>query len=243
MSVHLEWVGHACFRLWEDGGPVIAMDPYTPSVVAAAVGLADPTELDIRLQADTVIVSSLTDAAHSYFRLVEGEPRVINALDVAQGRCEAKIDGEPLIAAPAAEAPEHPEGPKRNAVYAVKFSDVWVMHLGDLGYGFDADQLAPFAGRCDVLLAIVGEKLTLKLDELDPMINILKPTWIVPMHYNLPPITAGLTKVDVFLKRRSRDPVIFARHHTVTFPLPLVQPDRPTIVVLEPSGYHPTEKF
>ena len=63
MSVHLEWVGHACFRLWEDGGPVIAMDPYTPSVVAAAVGLADPTELDIRLQADTVIVSSLTDAA------------------------------------------------------------------------------------------------------------------------------------------------------------------------------------
>ena len=181
MSVHLEWVGHACFRLWEDGGPVIAMDPYTPSVVAAAVGLADPTELDIRLQADTVIVSSLTDAAHSYFRLVEGEPRVINALDVAQGRCEAKIDGEPLIAAPAAEAPEHPEGPKRNAVYAVKFSDVWVMHLGDLGYGFDADQLAPFAGRCDVLLAIVGEKLTLKLDELDPMINILKPTWIVPM--------------------------------------------------------------
>ena len=23
MSVHIEWVGHACFRVWRDGGPVI----------------------------------------------------------------------------------------------------------------------------------------------------------------------------------------------------------------------------
>ena len=25
MSVHIEWVGHACFRVWRDGGPVIVM--------------------------------------------------------------------------------------------------------------------------------------------------------------------------------------------------------------------------
>ena len=37
MSVHLEWVGMACFRLWRDGGDAIAMDPYTPS----AIGLVD----------------------------------------------------------------------------------------------------------------------------------------------------------------------------------------------------------
>ena len=32
-----------------------------------------------------------------------------------------------------------------------------------------------------MLLALVGEHLTLRLDELDPMIEILKPRWIVPM--------------------------------------------------------------
>lgn len=81
--------------------------------------------------------------------------------------------------------------------------------------------------------------LTLHLDELEPMIDFLNPTWIVPMHYNLPPITAGMTTVDVFLKRRPRDPVIFARHHTVTFPLPSAGLGRPSIVVLEPSAYQP----
>ena len=66
------------------------------------------------------------------------------------------------------------------------------------------------------------------------MIDFLKPAWIVPMHYNLPPLTAGMTKVDAFLERRPRDPVIYPRHHTVTFPLPPVGPGRPSIVVLEP---------
>ena len=91
-----------------------------------------------------------------------------------------------------------------------------------------------------MLLALVGENLTLRLDELDPMIDILDPTWIVPMHYNLAPLTAGMTTLDVFLERRSRHPLIFPRHHTVTFPLPAGGLGRPTIVVLEPSAYQPT---
>ncbi len=38
MSVHLEWVGMACFRLWRDGRGVRRdPDPYTPS----AIGLED----------------------------------------------------------------------------------------------------------------------------------------------------------------------------------------------------------
>ena len=91
-----------------------------------------------------------------------------------------------------------------------------------------------------MLLALVGEHLTLELDELDPMIEFLDPTWIVPMHYNLPPLTAGMTRVDEFLKRRSGDPVILARHNTVTFPLPAGGLGRPTIVVLDPAGYEPS---
>ena len=239
MAVHLQWVGLACFHLRQDEGPTIAMDPYDPAVVAAACGIADPAVLDFRLQADTVIVSSLTDKAHSYYKAVEGEPRLINALDIARGRREVHFSGEPMIAVQAAEAPHHPEGPDDNALYAFKAGGLWFLHMGDLGYGIGEDELAPFAGRCDVLLTLVGENLTLHLDELEPMIDFLNPTWIVPMHYNLPPITAGMTTVDVFLKRRPRDPVIFARHHTVTFPLPSAGLGRPSIVVLEPSAYQP----
>lgn len=236
VSINLEWVGLACFRLWEDGGPVIAMDPYNPAVVAEAVGI-DVAVFDVRLQAETVIVSSLTDRAHAHYQLVDGDPKVINALDVAMGHTEASINGEPLIAVQAAEAPHHPEGPDDNAMYAFKAGDLWVMHMGDLGYGVGADELAPFAGHCDVLLALTGEHLTLRLEELDPMIDILEPKWIVPMHYRLPPLTAGMTSVDAFLELRSRDPVFHARHNTVRLPMPTQGMGEPTIVVLEPSGY------
>ena len=235
MYVHLEWVGMACFRLWRDGRGVIAMDPYTPS----AIGLEDDGS---RIQADTVIVSSLTDIAHANIGLIEGEPKVINALDVAGRLCEAEIDGVPLVAVAAAEAPDHPDGADDNALYAFKANGLWFLHMGDLGYELDADQLAPFAGHCDVLLALTGEGLTLRLDELDPMIDFLEPTWIVPMHYGLAPVSGikrRMSTLDVFLTRRPSDPVIYARRSAVTFPLPKSDLGRPTIVVLKPSGYKP----
>ena len=51
MSVHVEWVGHACFRVWRDGGPVIVMDPFTPKNVRLSYEEAV-------IDGDTVIVSS-----------------------------------------------------------------------------------------------------------------------------------------------------------------------------------------
>jgi L-ascorbate metabolism protein UlaG (beta-lactamase superfamily) len=244
VAAHLEFVGLACFRMWQDGGPTIATDPYTPAVVAAASGLPDSSLLDVRLQADIVVVSSMTDGAHSNVGLVDGNPQVINALDVAQGKSTPRIHDEPVVALQAAESPVHPDGPDDNALYAMKVGGLWFLHMGDLGYGLTAADLSIFHGRCDVLLAIVGEKLTLSLDELDPMVAALNPTWIVPMHYRLAPMSgSGMTPVDVFLRRRAADPVLFPRSHTVTFPMPAVSAERPTIVVPRPSGYQPTEEF
>ena len=238
MSLQLEFIGHACFRLWEDGRPTIVMDPYSPKEVQLE---NDGTRLD----ADTVIVSSLTDTAHSNVGFVGGNPRVINALDVTAGKESATINGEALVPIATAEAPDHDlHAPMDNAMYAFKSGGLWFAHLGDLGYGLGEEELTPWKGKCDVLMAIVGEKNTVKLDDLEPMIEFLKPTWIVPMHYALPPLggpnAVGMTPLDVFLNRRSNDPVIYTRHHTVTFPLPQLADGRPTIVVLEPSGYKPT---
>ena len=55
MSVNVEWVGHACFRVWRDGGPVIVMDPYTPKEIYLS---EDAPGVD----GDTVIVKK-TDTA------------------------------------------------------------------------------------------------------------------------------------------------------------------------------------
>lgn len=233
MSVQLEFVGHACFRLWQDGRPTIVMDPY----LHAAVKLPDD---GIRLEADTVIVSSLTDSGHDNVKFVKGNPHIINAYDVARGLAKATINNELVIAVEAAEIANHPEGTDPNALYAFKAGGLWFLHMGDLGFGLSADELQPFAGHCDVLLALVGENLTLPLADLDPMIEALQPTWIVPMHYELPPIVGNMSTVDKFLQRHLDSPVVIARHHTVTFPLSVSSPSRPTIVILEPSGYKAT---
>ena len=247
MSVQLEFVGHACFRLWEDGKPTIVTDPYSHFFLPPYKRTEMPHE-GYHLDADTVIVSSLTDEAHDHAAMVRGKPRVINSLDVATGKAEATINGEPVVAIAAGEIPDHPDHitGRDNALYAFKAGGLWFAHLGDLGIRLSDEELKPWMNRCDVMLAVTGEKNTIKLDELDPIIELLRPSWIVPMHYALPPMGVedlpggGMTTVDAFLNRRRRDPVIMPRHHTVSFPLPKSEDGRPTIVVLEPSGYQAT---
>lgn len=233
MSIQLEFIGHACFRLWQDQRPFIVMDPYTH------VALKIPDD-GTRLDADIVIVSSLTDWGHDNTRFVKGNPRVINAYDLAHEHAIVTINSEPVITVEAAEIANHPEGTDPNALYAFKAEGLWFMHMGDLGFGLTKEQLKPFVGHCDVLMALVGENLTLPLAELDPMLDYLKPSWIFPMHYELPPISGGMSTVDKFLERHPRNPVIIVRQDRVSFPLPRLSPDLPTIVILEPSGYKAT---
>ena len=234
MSVHVEWVGHACFRAWRDGGPVIVMDPFTPKNLSLS-------EEETSLDGETVIVSSLKDRAHGNPALVRGNPRIINALEVAQQGLEVEIDSSPLITLPAAESPEHESGkPKDNALYAVQVGGLWILHMGDLGCGLGEKELEPFVGHCDVLLALVGQTNTIPFPDLDMLIDYLDPRWIVPMHFRLRWPTR-MRPLDEFLDHRPHDPLIFARRSTFEFSLETSPLGERNIVVLEPSA-SPVEK-
>ncbi len=234
MSVKLEFVGHACFRIWENDHPIIMTDPFSYD----SLGLPDP---GTRFETDTVIVSSLTDNAHDNVALAKGNPRVINALDVALGKDDSTIGGEPIVTLAVAEDPNHAlHAPMDNAMYAVNVGGYWFYHMGDLGYAVTPEQLAPFKEHCDLMILLTGERFTPKHEELDPMIDFLKPKWIVPMHYAIPPVIENMTSVDDFLTHRSQDPILIVRDHTVEFPLPTPKSDQPTIIVLDPSGYQRT---
>ena len=228
MAVNLEWVGHACFRIWREGGPVIVTDPFSPTRLGLPAGPA--------IHGDTAIVSSLDDLAHGFPKLIHGSPRVINALDLVRHDRWGEVDGNPLIPLGAAESPWHDSGsPKDNALYAFKVENLWILHLGDLGYGPDPAELAVFEGKCDVLLAIVGQANTLSLEELSSIIEQLKPRWIVPMHFLLwwP---SKMRPLSDFLKSRPRDPVIYTRSTTVQFSQTSAGLKSPTIMVLEASA-------
>ena len=137
MGVNIEWVGHACFRIWREGGPVIVTDPFSPTRLGLPAGPA--------IHGDMAIVSSLDDLAHGDPGLIHGSPEVINALDLVRDNRRVEVDGNPLVPLGAAESPLHDSGsPKDNALYAFKVEDLWILHLGDLGYGPSPAELSVF---------------------------------------------------------------------------------------------------
>jgi L-ascorbate metabolism protein UlaG (beta-lactamase superfamily) len=228
VTVTLEWVGHACFRIAPERGPVVVTDPYHPG------DLGFP-ELD--LDGDVVVVSSLDDTSHNNAGAVRGA-RVVNALAVARGEAEAAIDGEPVVAVAVRESSAHPTGAKDNAMYGFRVGELAFVHMGDAGAIGPAD-LEPFAGRCDVLLALTGGGLTVPLDEVDAAIETLRPAYVAPMHYSLPQMKDSvrdlMLPLEAFLERRAGDPLLRPGGTLVTLAAG-VGASRPTIVVLEPSG-------
>ncbi|MCH2693147.1 MAG: MBL fold metallo-hydrolase [Acidobacteriia bacterium] len=227
MTVNVEWVGHACFRIWQDEESVIVTDPFSPS----RLGLPDGPAVE----GDIVIVSSLEDVAHGCPDLVQGSPRVINALDLVQNNQQAEVNGTPIVTLGAAESPFHESGhPKDNALYAFNVGGLWILHLGDLGHGLNSSELEVFQNKCDILLAIVGQSNTLSLQELDVLIEKLKPNWIIPMHYLLwwP---SKMRPLKEFLDRRAQDTLVYLRSSTAKFSGLSSGLKKPEILVLEAS--------
>ena len=85
MAVNIEWVGHACFRIWRDGGPVIVTDPFSPTRLGLPAGPA--------IHGDMAIVSSLDDLAHGDPGLIHGSPEVIDALELVRENRRVEVEG------------------------------------------------------------------------------------------------------------------------------------------------------
>ncbi len=139
----IKWYGHACFRI-EGGGVSIVTDPYTPEVA----GLDPVEEL-----ADVVIMSSATDRFHSNAAMVPGDPKILNALEIA-GRGSVEVNGVEFEAFPTMESLKHKESPDENAIYRFEVEGVSILHLGDLGNPLTNEQLDGLRGKVDILLAL-----------------------------------------------------------------------------------------
>jgi hypothetical protein len=84
----IKWYGHACFRI-EGEDIVIVIDPYTPEV-AGLDSMEEP--------ADVVVISFATDRFRSDASMVPGDPKILNALEIA-GRATHR-PARPRVAAP-----------------------------------------------------------------------------------------------------------------------------------------------
>ena len=220
----IKWYGHACFRI-EGGGISVVTDPYTPEVA----GL-DPVDEP----ADVVIMSSATDRFHSCSSMVPGDPRVLNALEIARtGPVEAV--GVVFEALPTMESLAHKESPDENAIYRFELEGVRVLHLGDLGNFLTEEQLGLLRGNVDVLLALTGGPPTIELEDLDRAIEEIEPSVVIPMHYRIPKLRLDILPLEAFISRYPEDVVTRVGATEVEFS-PETLPRDLRVYVLEPAG-------
>lgn len=171
----IRWYGHASFKLTPDAGPSIITDPYLPSLVGYA---------SIPDSADIVIRSSDDDEGHCREDLVPGEHAVVDALDVVKEGGKQTVAGIEITALEAMEYEHHPdhEVPGQNAMYRFALDDIKIAHMGDVGNRLTSKQIA-FYEDVDVLLALTGNALTIKLPDLMEMIHKVRPKVVIPMHF------------------------------------------------------------
>lgn len=174
--MRITWFGQAAFLLegrGEDGPLRVITDPYTPELLGYA---------PIEAPADLVIRSSPDDQAHCRADLIAGEPRLVEALDLALGRARPP-EGLAVEAVAAMEWADHPDHePEQNAMYRLTLDGLSVAHMGDIGEPLTPEQ-TDFLRGADVLLALAGGPPTVALDELDRVIRETAPRLVVPMHF------------------------------------------------------------
>ena len=189
----ITYFGHAFFLLEGDHGPKIAIDPYDPSI-----GYPVPS-----ITADYVLASH-EHFDHAHLAAVGGGPKALVGAAL-RGRHElgaAVVQGFP------SRHYDDPSGAARgeNTVMVVELDGLRVCHLGDLGHVLDkstADQL----GQLDILMVPVGGFYTLDVAKVDPLVELLAPRVVIPMHYRTAAVTSpGILKiaaVDEFLRGKT----------------------------------------
>ncbi|MBV0911311.1 MBL fold metallo-hydrolase [Anianabacter salinae] len=114
-----------------------------------------------------------------------------------------------------------------NSIFVFEVAGLCIGHLGHLHHEPNDQQYAAL-GRLDVVMAAVDGGLTLDVGTMTQIMNRLKSSVVIPMHW------FGRSALETFLSRMS-DEFAIERPGTSTLTLSLRDlPSRPTVMVLEP---------
>lgn len=177
----ITWFGHACFLIEMEGIRIVT-DPFDETV-----GYPIPN-----VTAD-VVTESHQHFDHNAHHLVRGNFRLIKeAGEYEIGK--VKVKGIETYH-------DTKSGRERgkNIVFVFEGEGMRVCHLGDLGHVPTNDQVRSI-GEVDVLLVPVGGTFTIGPKEAKEVVNLIKPTVTIPMHYKTRYLKFNLLPVDDFLK-------------------------------------------
>jgi len=228
----IRFYAHASFCLEGDGVRVIT-DPYRPGRRGAYF---DP----IDEPADLVIRSSASDVFHNDPSHVQGNPVVLDALHLPEEGVREK--GLEIRKFPDRERVRwlpllFGRLPRRYAMYSIHFpgEGLRVLHGGDMGGPFQRAHTEALAGTVDILFAITGGVHNIELDDLDRVIQEIRPRVVIPMHYHSPRgRLKNILPVTAFTARYPAESVVWVQGPEVEITRSTL-PDSLRIYVLEQS--------
>jgi L-ascorbate metabolism protein UlaG (beta-lactamase superfamily) len=187
--MNLQWYGQSAFRLTDDDGRSIVIDPFDAPAIAARRRWDYPA-LD-GVTADLLLVTH-EHPDHNAVEVVGGEPAIVRSLAGTHATPLGEVVGV---------ASEHDEvaGTQRghNVMYVFDFDGQRVAHLGDLGQRELRGEQAAALGTVDVLIVPVGGGPTIGAEQATDVAATLSARVIVPMHYRTRRIDF-LEPVDAF---------------------------------------------
>jgi len=171
----ITWYGQASFGI-EHENVLIVTDPYDPDKSGFK---------PFPKNADIIIKSSSSDDFHDNDHLVPKKENynVIDALVLAQTSKTTTSHGLIFKAIEAMENLDHDShDPNQNAMYRFNVNDIEIGHMGDMGNNFSEEQMKFFEG-IDILLSHAGGFPVISLEELNRIVNTVKPKLVIPMHF------------------------------------------------------------
>lgn len=179
--MRIKYYGQSCFGLTSANGTTIITDPY-----GSGIGLSVP-----ELSAEIVTVS------HGHF-----DHNNLSAVK-AGFACFDKpgiFENSGVSVEGFASFHDDCRGKKRgaNVIFFFVIDGLRICHLGDLGHVPDKKLLGAI-GKPDVMMIPVGEVYTFSAEDAAETAKLIASRVVIPMHYKLPGLKAGLNGPEKFL--------------------------------------------
>ncbi|MHB1002873.1 MAG: MBL fold metallo-hydrolase [Thermoleophilia bacterium] len=218
MIIH--WLGHSCFRITSAEGRTLVTYPYD---VEAYKGTLLYAPLD---EAPDVVTLSHRHADHANIAILKGAPEIVEA------RATQFVAGFSIRGISTYHDDQDGDARGDNTIFRIIVDEVSVCHLGDLGHELNQTRVEQI-GDVDVLLVPVGGYFTIDADQATRVMEQLKPSIAIPMHYRNDKCLFEIDTVDRFLagkpdvERRGASDIEIIKDNL---------PAGPRIVVLEPQN-------
>ena len=186
----LTFNGHACVTLEASDGRVVVMDPYRSGAFGGKLSHAP-----VQVRADVVTITHYhVDHSHVGPELADSDgvlPPVVDRSGRAAGfdftvrtTYHDRVGGTHM---------------GLTGMVSFEIDGLRVAHLGDIGCPLTAEDVAAL-GPIDVLLWPVGGTYTLGPEDAPMVLDALKPTLAIPLHFEHPRCQLGMAPVEALFE-------------------------------------------